>query len=273
MTKTALITGASSGIGKAAAQLFAGKGWNVVATMRKPEAETELADGANMLVTRLDVQDKASIAAGIGAALDRFGAIDVLVNNAGFSLFGLFEATSAAKVEEQFAVNVFGVLDTIRAALPHIRKQCGAIVNVTSAGGIFTLPLMSLYHATKFSIEGFTESLAFELASQQVAMKLVEPGAVRTNFEHRMFAEFQQDSALDCYDDYVNGVVAIYQGMLAGEVSQADDVAKVIFDAANDRSERLRYIVGNDIAPLVEMRRTAGEDNYIHFMRSQFAPK
>src|SRR5437899_2222052 len=109
--RTVLITGTSSGFGKAAARLFVRNGWNVVATMRRPEAEKELIGLDNMLVTRLDVQDHVSIGESIEAGIARFGRIDVLVNNAGFGLYGLFEATSLEKIREQFDVNVFGVMD------------------------------------------------------------------------------------------------------------------------------------------------------------------
>lgn len=152
MKKTVLITGTSSGIGKAAAKLFARNGWNVVATMRNPATETDLAGLSHLLVTRLNVQDRASIGQAIEAGVARFGRIDTLINNAGFGLFGLFEATSREKIQEQFDVNVFGVMDVTRAILPHLRKnQGGLILNASSGAGIFTLPTISLYHASKFA--------------------------------------------------------------------------------------------------------------------------
>src|SRR3712207_3960220 len=128
MTKTILITGTSSGLGKATARFFAHEGWNVVATMRRPEKEQELVQLPNVLVTRLDVQDRVSIATAIEAAIARFGQIDALLNNAGFGLFGLFEATLPEKVAEQFNVNVFGVMDVIRAILPHFRQNKGGLI-------------------------------------------------------------------------------------------------------------------------------------------------
>src|SRR5438445_735070 len=148
--KTALITGASSGFGKAAAKLFGENGWNVVATMRRPEAERELVGLDDMLVTRLDVQDQTSIAEAIEAGIARFGRIDALINNAGFGLFGLFEATPRAKVREQFDVNVFGVMDVTRSILPHFRENKGGLIlNVSSGAGVFALPMISLYCASK----------------------------------------------------------------------------------------------------------------------------
>ncbi|MEI9986695.1 MAG: SDR family NAD(P)-dependent oxidoreductase [Aliidongia sp.] len=147
--------GCSSGFGAATARLFARKGWNVVATMRQPESGAELAKLDNVLVTRLDVQDRGSVDAAVAAAVARFGKIDVLINNAGFGLWGVFESTPRDKVLEQFEVNVFGVMDVTRALLPHFRaNRSGVIVNVSSGAGVFTLPLISLYCASKFALEG-----------------------------------------------------------------------------------------------------------------------
>ena len=187
MKKTVLITGTSSGFGKATARHFAREGWNVVATMRRPEEEKELTQLPGVLVTRLDVQDRGSITTAIEAGIARFGRIDALVNNAGFGLFGLFEATPREKIAEQFDVNVFGVMDVTRAILPHFRQnKSGVILNIGSGAGVFTLPMLSLYCASKFALEGFTEALSYELASQNIIVKMIEPGGVvSTNFGKR----------------------------------------------------------------------------------------
>jgi NAD(P)-dependent dehydrogenase (short-subunit alcohol dehydrogenase family) len=167
MKKTVLITGASSGIGLAAAKVFAGNGWNVVATMRQPAADLELSTLPGVLVTRLDVQDRASIASAVAGGVERFGRIDALINNAGFSLFGVVEAISREKIQEQFDVNVFGVMEVTRALLPHFRRnKSGLIINISSRAGLVGLPMISLYCAAKFALEGFFEALAYELASQ-----------------------------------------------------------------------------------------------------------
>src|SRR5258708_19735592 len=140
MKKTALITGCSSGFGRAAALYFAERGWNVAATMRAPDQEKDLAAKNGVLVTRLDVQDPESIERGVRAALDRFGRIDALVNNAGFGLFGIFEATSREKIAAQFAVNVFGVMDVTRAVLPHFRAAGGGVILNVGSGAAGLLP-------------------------------------------------------------------------------------------------------------------------------------
>ena len=166
MTKTILITGSSSGIGKATARYFHRQGWNVVATMRRPENETELGTLEQVLVTRLDVQDSASIAAAVSAGLERFGQIDVLLNNAGYGAYGVLEATPMEKIRRQFDVNVLGLLNTTKAVLPHLRANGrGTVVNISSIGGKVTFPLGTLYHGTKFAVEGLSEALQYELAA------------------------------------------------------------------------------------------------------------
>src|SRR5262245_7714164 len=164
MSKTILITGASSGIGKATAKYFQKKGWNVVATMRRPEKEQELTALDRVLVVRLDVQDPASIVSAVKAAIERFGKIDVLLNNAGYGAYGPLEATPMEKIRRQFDVNVIGLLETTKALLPQFRaNRDGVIVNISSIGGRITFPLGTLYHGTKFAVEGLSEALSWEM--------------------------------------------------------------------------------------------------------------
>lgn len=274
MTKTALITGASSGFGKAAAAQFARKGWNVVATMRRPVSEPALARLDHVLVTRLDVQDRDSIDEAIAAGIARFGRIDAVINNAGFGLFGLFEATAREKVQEQFDVNVFGVMDVVRAILPHFRaEQGGLIINVSSGAGVFTLPMLSLYCASKFALEGFSEALAYELASQGIVVKIIEPGGVvGTNFGKRSGEEAARNAPLADYDAFVARTNAIFADLRTQRLATEEDVAEVIFAAATDGTDRLRYVATDDIVPLVKARRETSEEDYIAFMRSRFLP-
>ena len=150
LVNTILITGTSSGLGRAVAKLFQRKGWNVIATMRNPANETELTTLERVLVTRLDVADPSSIDQAVAAGIARFGAIDVLVNNAGFGAFGPLEAAPIETIRRQFEVNLFGVVQTMQAILPHFRTQhAGTILNVTSTSGRVTLPFGSLYHGSK----------------------------------------------------------------------------------------------------------------------------
>jgi NAD(P)-dependent dehydrogenase (short-subunit alcohol dehydrogenase family) len=276
MGKTVLITGASSGIGRATAILFASKGWNVVATLRAPEEATHLSALDNVLVTRLDVQDLASIQHAVDAGIARFGAIDALVNNAGFGLYGLFEALSREEIQRQFNVNVFGVMDVTRAVLPHFRaRKQGAVVNVSSGAGLFTLPMISMYCASKFALEGFTEALSYELASQNIAVRLVEPhgGVTGTRFAERSLGAFAKDPSLTDYDAFVANTNEAFARMVAASTISADEVAQVIYDATTDVSGRLRYLIGDDARGFIKARRQMGDQQYVDYMRAWFVKK
>ncbi|UJR85285.1 SDR family oxidoreductase [Sandaracinus amylolyticus] len=271
--KTVLVTGSSSGFGRDIAKHFAAQGWNVVATMRTPSDARELAELPNVLVTPLDVQDRASIDAAVEATIARFGRIDVVVNNAGFGLFGLFEATPREKVLEQLEVNVIGLMDVTRAVLPQLRAQrSGVVVNVTSGAGVFTLPMSSLYSASKFAVEGFSESLSYELAPLGIAVKLIEPGGVlSTRFNERAFGEAARNRAISDYDPFVTATMARFDELLAERrTATSADVAAVIFGAATDGTDRLRYVATPDIEPMVALRRSTSEDEYLRTMRARF---
>jgi NAD(P)-dependent dehydrogenase (short-subunit alcohol dehydrogenase family) len=273
MSKTIFITGASSGIGKASVRRFAGLGWNVVASMRNPAAAADLAGLDQVLLTRLDVRDPASIQAALAAGIARFGSIDVLLNNAGFGQYGIFESTPPAKVREQFDVNVFGVMDVTRAFLPHFRQQQrGTIINVSSGAGLFTLPMISLYCASKFALEGFSEALSYELASQGITVKLVIPhgGVSSTRFSERSGEEFAELNRITDYDAFIERTNASFAAMTQARSMSSDDVAGVIVQAATDGSDQLRYLIGDDSRGFVKARRELSEPDYIAFMRAHF---
>ncbi|MCB0696134.1 MAG: SDR family oxidoreductase [Chitinophagaceae bacterium] len=272
MKKTILITGASSGIGKATAKLFSEKGWNVVATMRTPEKEEELTKLENIFVTKLDVQDETSVQQAIQQAMDKFGSVDVLLNNAGYGLAGVFEAISKEAIERQFATNVFGLFDVTRAMLPHFRKQgSGIIINVTSVGGRMTLPLFSMYHASKFAVEGFSESLQYELAPTGIKVKVVEPGSVATDFSGRSL-DMHQDPTMKEYDGFTDKIVAAFQKRReAGVGSTPDMTAAVIYEAATDGTDTLRYRAGADAEQILTARATVDDITFFNLIREQFA--
>jgi NAD(P)-dependent dehydrogenase (short-subunit alcohol dehydrogenase family) len=273
MNKTILITGCSSGFGKAAARLFIAKGWNVIATMRAPDQETELTNSTNLLLARLDVQDAASIHNAVETGIERFGQIDALINNAGFSLAGVFESIPREKILEQFEVNVFGVMEVTRALLPHFRwNRSGLILNVSSRAGLVGLPMLTLYCAAKYALEGFSESLAYELASQNIIVKLVEPsgGVSSTDFGQRMGAERTQINAPADYDRFIARTNAAYAGMGAKRMATATEVAQVLHEAATDVTNRLRYFTGEDTGGLAQARRELSEADFREFMRARF---
>ncbi len=269
MTHTVLITGTSTGLGKATAKLFQGKGWNVVATMRSPDAETELTQLDRTLVTRLDVQDEASIGSAITAGLAAFGHIDALVNNAGYGAYGPLETFSAERVRRQFDTNVLGLIATTQALLPHFRaNRAGTIVNVSSVGGRVSFPLGTLYHATKFAVEGLSESLQYELAAFGVRVKLVEPGGIKTDFGGRSL-DFSNDPALTEYQPLVQSVLDVLGPMMA-QGSSPEAIADIVFAAATDTSSRLRFEAGTDAQQMLGMRRASDDDTFFVGLRAQF---
>ena len=266
MTKTVLITGCSSGLGKLTARQFAQRGWNVVATMRKPDLDLADEFPDCVLVAALDVADPASIDAAIRAGIDRFGALDAVVNNAGITILSIFEATPASAIHKIFDTNVFGAMNVIQAAIPHLRRKGGTIVNVTSGVGYMAVPLLSLYVASKHAVEGLSESLSYELESQGIAIKLVEPGAMRnTNFSATGMVASQDAPVPPQYKAYFDHALA---AMIDYPFASTDEqaVAETIFAAANDTSRRLRFPVGPDVEEYARLRWSTSEEEYISEM-------
>ena len=269
MSKTILITGASSGIGKATARYFQEQDWSVVATMRSPDKEQELWALDNVLVTRLDVLDPASIGSAIDAGIARFGKIDVLLNNAGYGAFGPLEATPLEKIRRQFDVNVIGLLETTRALLPHFRaNRSGVIVNISSVGGRITFPFGALYHGTKFAVEGLSEALSWEMEAIGVQVKIVERGAIRTDFVSRSL-DFSNDERMVEYQPLVKKAQALF-GSLMIAASDPSVVARTIYEAATDGTSQLRYTAGEDAKQLMAERKRADDATFREEIAEQF---
>ncbi|MGI9540071.1 MAG: SDR family oxidoreductase [Miltoncostaeaceae bacterium] len=269
MSDTILITGASSGIGKATAEHFQANGWNVIATMRTPENGAELAALDNVLVARLDVTDADSIGAAVDAGVERFGRIDVLFNNAGYGAYGVLEATPMETIRRQFDTNVIGLLEVTKGVLPQFRAQkSGLVINVSSIGGRMTFPLGTLYHGTKFAVEGLSEALAWELGAIGVGVKIVEPGMIATDFGGRSF-DFTNDESLTEYQPVVAGLFGLFEGVGA-TASPPSLVAEVVFQAASDGSDRLRYPAGPDAEALLAARSEQDDATFIGAQRAQF---
>lgn len=271
--KTILITGSSSGIGKATVKYFQEKGWNVAATMRNIGKETELGNLENVKLYTLDVTDSSSIKKAIEAAIQDFGKIDVILNNAGFGAVGIFESSTDEQIQKQFDTNVFGVMRTIKEILPHFRKnKSGMIINITSAGGILTLPLYSLYHGTKWALEGFSESLSYELASFGIKVKLVEPGAVKTDFNSRSQVKIENKELTD-YQTYSDKVISNYEKFSSSPDfgNPASAIAETIYQAATDDSDKMRYVSPETDLRLMEtlkMRQNLPLNEFMKMIRS-----
>jgi NADP-dependent 3-hydroxy acid dehydrogenase YdfG len=268
MAKTVLITGCSAGIGRATAENFADKGWNVVATMRSPESAGELAGKKNVLVTALDVTDDSSIIAAVKQAVEHFGSIDVLVNNAGYGVYGLLEATSVESIRKQFETNVVGLLAATRAVVPGMRKKCsGVVVNVGSIAGKMTYPLGTMYNGTKFAVEGISEALRFELHEIGVRVKLIEPGIVYTNFFNA--TEFNNDESLLEYQPLMQKFGAAMEE-ITKHGTDVGVVAEAIYEAATDGTDRLRYLVGEDAKQFADMLARMDGEQYFANMSMMF---
>ncbi|HLC64985.1 MAG TPA: SDR family oxidoreductase [Candidatus Nanoarchaeia archaeon] len=239
--KTIFITGASSGIGKACVDLFSSKGWNVAAAMRNPSRELNWPD--SVLVLPLDVTNKDSMAPAVQKAEEKFGKIDVLLNNAAFGQVGAIESMSEKQMRNIFETNVFGLMNLTAMILPKMRaRNDGLIINVSSVVGQITSPLSGYYCATKHALESISESLWHELSETNVRIKVVEPGFTKTKF----------------HPSNVRGEVKIplYEGKIEKKIERmanynnptpAERVAEVIFKAATDRSRKLRYTIENHI--------------------------
>ncbi|HOE65930.1 MAG TPA: SDR family oxidoreductase [Candidatus Hydrogenedentes bacterium] len=240
MARTVLITGSSTGIGRETALLFQRLGWNVAATMRHPDQERELTRLQRTICPRLDVTDPGSIQGTIAETIAKYGAIDALVNNAGYAAVGPFEAASPDHIQRQFNTNVFGLMNVARAVLPHFReRRQGVLINVASIGGRVAFPLWSLYHATKWAVDGFTESLHYELRPFGVRVRLIEPGPIKTDFYTRSM-DVVPSTGIPDYDAFAGKTLRRMNdaGMNGAPASQ---VAHVIYRAAVASGWRLRY--------------------------------
>jgi NADP-dependent 3-hydroxy acid dehydrogenase YdfG len=267
MNKTILITGTSSGIGKATAIHFQQKGWNVIATMRSPEKDTELKELENVLLEKLDVLDLESINQAIQNGIEKFGKIDALVNNAGYGAYGPLESFPRENIIKQFNTNVIGLMDVTKAIIPQFRaNKDGVIVNISSIGGQMTFALGSLYHGTKFAVEGISESLHYEMKEIGVKVKIVEPGMIATDFGGRSF-DFQAGEIAD-YQPIIGALMKQWQNP-DNTSSAASLVADVIYTAVTDDSEQLRYRAGDDANFLLNSRKKMTDDEFFSMMNNQ----
>jgi NAD(P)-dependent dehydrogenase (short-subunit alcohol dehydrogenase family) len=235
--------------------------------MRNPEKDAALKDVANVKTFALDVTDKASVNEAVEATLAAYGRIDVLVNNAGYGLFGPFEPATDADIEKQFKTNLFGLFDVTRAVLPTMRaRKSGVIVNVSSIGGLTTFPMNALYHATKYAVVGFSESLNFELAPFDIRVKFAAPGGVATDFAGRSLAlTFKGDGG-----PYAEGIAKTAAAFRRnpGRLSTPELIAEGLYAAATDGTRQIRYVLGADAVARYEARRTMTDEQYVAAVES-----
>ncbi|MET1110511.1 MAG: SDR family oxidoreductase [Allosphingosinicella sp.] len=272
MTRTALITGTSSGYGKAMAELFLARGWNVVATMRRPDPDIFEGPADRLKILRLDVTDAASIASAVAEGVAHFGAIDALVNNAGIGLASAVEATPDPVVREIFETNTFGVFAMCRAIIPLMRGQGhGVIVNVTSSATIGPMPLVAIYAGSKCAVEGFTESLSYELHPFGIAARLVEPGYAPTTSFTANGMPRMAGLIPPAYSEFAEACFAKMADYPTAYCSE-QEVAEATFAAATDQGRAIRYPAGPDTRMLAGLRWSTSEDRYLGRMREMFEP-
>lgn len=256
MQKTIFITGASTGLGKATAKLFQAKGWRVIATMRNPEKETELTQLKNVSVMRLDVIDHGQIRDVISEVTLQHQ-VDAVLNNAGYGLVGPLEGLSDDQIKRQIDTNLLGAIRVTSEFTPHLREQKhGVIINVSSMFGLVGYPTCSVYAATKFAIDGFSESLGYELAHFGVKVKIIAPGGIQTDFAGRSMDGGQHPA----YDRLVAKVSEGYSEEKISQYSTAESVASIIYEAATDDKNQLRYLTGKDAIALYSEREQLGAE-------------
>ncbi len=259
MAQTIFITGSSTGLGRATALLFARKGWQVIATMRDPSKEQELQDVPGVRVLPLDVTQPAQIAQASKRALE-LGPVDVLFNNAGYGLAGPFEAATDAQLTAEINANLLGVMRVTQAFLPAMRERAsGCIITTTSIGGLVAFPFNSVYHATKWGLEGWSESLAFELGQFGIKVKTVAPGGIRTDFATRSLVLTQHPA----YAAALAKTMKTFMDPKRREKgSSAEQIAETVWEAATDNKEQVTYVAGLDAKETYGQRLALGVEKF-----------
>lgn len=263
MSRVYFITGTSTGFGRALAEVVLARGDRAVLTARKPEAVEELAgryaDAA--LAVRLDVTDAEERRRALRAALDNFGRVDVLVNNAGQGSLGALEEFSSEQIRSQFEVNFFGTVEMTREVLPVMRAQrSGHILNVSSIGGLAAIGGFALYCATKFAVEGFSEALRDEVRPLGISVTIVEPGAFRTDFSGE--SNMRPAAHIGAYDPVIEPVRQYLYGNNGKQPGDPRKAAQAIIQAVESDEPPLRLLLGADAAGLWETKRAAMEEEF-----------
>ena len=270
-SKAVLITGCSTGIGHATAELLNREGWTVYATARRPETLADL-EQAGCKTLALDVTDEASMSAAVNSVIEAEGAVGVLVNNAGYSQSGAVESVALDDVRRQFETNVFGLLRMCQLVLPGMREQrWGRIVNLSSMGGRVTFPGGGIYHSTKYAIEALSDAMRFEVRGFGVEVIIVEPGLIVTQFGETASSSVQAGGP---YADFNRAVAATTEGAYKGPMAKLgggpETVAKTIAEALNADRPKTRYPVTASAHLILALRRLTPDRLWDLAMRGQF---
>ncbi|MFB9273710.1 SDR family oxidoreductase [Cohnella cellulosilytica] len=264
MSKTVFITGTSTGLGKLTAIRFAEMGWNVAATMRSPEKETELAGRDKIKLFKLDVTDATQVREAVNGAIEAFGRIDVVVNNAGMGVYGALELAEEQAIDWQFAVNVRGPINVIRAFLPHFRANGGGMfINISSLMGVATAaPTGSLYNMSKFALEGLTEGLYYELKPLNIELRLIEQGGSAGNnfLKNTVWSASEEIKA---YDDVTAKVKQRFELSAKEPADDPQNIVDAITRLATGESKQFRTPVGKSTEELIAFRQSVPIERYL----------
>ncbi|CAH0212268.1 SDR family oxidoreductase [Chryseobacterium sp. Bi04] len=265
MNNTIFITGASSGLGKATAQLFASKGWTVIAAMRRPEKETELTQLANVHLLKLDLSNAQEIA-NIAHEAERIGPVDVLFNNAAYGLMGAFEGTTDEQLAQQINTNFLGTMLITKAFLPYFRaRKNGTIMTVTSSTANIPYPFVAVYAATKAALETWTEGMSYELDGLGIVIKTIVPAYMKTGFGNNAQMVTHED-----YHEVFNQYITAMRGDAATQGDTPESIADIVYEAATDGKKQLHYTAGSLASSEYTWLRKDGIDTVIDSMKKRF---
>jgi NAD(P)-dependent dehydrogenase (short-subunit alcohol dehydrogenase family) len=275
--EVAVVTGSSSGIGFETSLALARNGFHTYATMRKldgggPNQITDIAKNENLPLdfVQLDVNDDRSVLDAINKILRERDRIDVVVNNAGYDLMGALEESSMAEIKAQFETNFFGAVRVMQSVIPMMREQRGGIiVNITSLGGRISFPLNSPYHATKFALEGLSESIQYELEPFGIKIIVIEPGGVGSNFLKNLKMTTKTSDPLNSPYRSMQNSMSEYFKQWAQNLAHPSEVAKVILQAVTSDNPDFRYVVGKDAAMALESRRNMSDREFHDLIKKQ----
>lgn len=269
MQKVVLITGASSGIGRASAMLLAKDGFIVYGTARRLDKLGDLKD-AGVRVLKMDVTDDASMVKGVNEILESEKHIDILINNAGYGSFGALEDVPISEGRRQFEVNLFGMARLIQLVLPHMRKRgSGRIINISSMGGVFAQPHGAWYHATKYAVEGLSDSLRMELRQFGINVVVIQPGAIRTEWSKIARQKLKEVSGKSAYKNLALRHIMMLENIDEKRSSGPIVIARVIEKAAIAENPRTRYVAGSGARLLMSLKRVLPDKVFDKLVLSQ----
>jgi NAD(P)-dependent dehydrogenase (short-subunit alcohol dehydrogenase family) len=276
-SKVALVTGSSSGIGFETALLLARSGFHTYASMRNLEKSKNITEMAikeklPLQIVHLDVNDDGSVKEAIDKIMEEKNRIDVLVNNAGYGLFGSLEDITIDEIKAQFETNLFGVIRVTQHVLPtmRLRNSGGIIVNVSSVGGRMSFPVLSAYNSTKFALEGLSESMSYELEPFRIRVVIIEPGFIKTNIMNSSILAKKSLDSNSSYFSLTQKVANYFKSMMNNpSSSQPEEVAKTILKAITSENPQLRYTVGNDAATIIQAKKTMSDAEFGDLIKQQ----